>query len=264
MVNPNVLLITVRPRRGDASGDFLNNNNANKKHFDRGYRVLRVNSFSRNEIGPFGGKNWAQWNPFLKSIIFAVAKLTDTGDTGSWECARTDGRNYEKTISENPLPRMESIREGRWGNSHGCRCGRRRGDDKTAGLCWGNAAGDMTVANFTKHKRFDGKCLRAESLFWTRGGCRVVDFGKYPPVGDMSRGRGRGRPVYYMVFRPSYLTVYRYVLLIPFSPCWGNAAEDGVDSISTKNGDGDNLHSVFCATSPFREAKSTDLRAKSP
>ena len=45
---------------------------------------------------------------FLEPITFSEAKSTDTRALGSW----TDGRNFEKPVFRNPLPRVKSSRKG--------------------------------------------------------------------------------------------------------------------------------------------------------
>ena len=49
---------------------------------------------------------------FLEPITFSEAKSTDTRAMGFWTDARTHGHNFEKTIFQNPFPRLKSNKKG--------------------------------------------------------------------------------------------------------------------------------------------------------
>ena len=49
---------------------------------------------------------------FLEAITIGEAKSADTRAVGSWTDARTDGRNFAKTIFQNPLQRTISVKKG--------------------------------------------------------------------------------------------------------------------------------------------------------
>ena len=59
-------------------------------------------------------------NLFLEPMSFGEAKSTDTRAMGFW----TDGHNFEKTIFQNPLPRLKSNKKGVEKNTRAFRLGR--------------------------------------------------------------------------------------------------------------------------------------------
>ena len=56
---------------------------------------------------------------FLEPMTFGEAKSTDSRTMGFW----TDGRNFEKTIFQNPLPQIKSTK-GEGENAHAVSPGR--------------------------------------------------------------------------------------------------------------------------------------------